>query len=68
MTSFRAAIRTWEEPVRPISILEFLQRPARPVHTYYVRRMQFLQRLQSMQRVQYARCVQTSEFPDNFVL
>ncbi len=66
MTSFRAAIRTWEEPVRPISILEFLQRPARPVHTYYVRRMQFLQRLQSMQRVHHMKHVHHCF--DDFVL
>lgn len=71
MTSFRAAIRIWEEPVRPISILEFLQRPVCATQMIYMirlQRLQRLQRVQSLQRVQRLQSKQPSTFPDLFVL
>jgi hypothetical protein len=53
MTSFRAAIRTWEEPVRPISILEFLQRPVCATQMIYMIRLQRLQRMLRLQSVKH---------------
>ena len=71
MTSFPAAIRHYEEPIRPIGILEFLQRPVCATQMIYTHRLHRLHRihcLHRVQRVQYTRCVQNSEIPDHFVL